>query len=56
MSESIGALLAGQRRKIKHICEVCGEEFIGIITAKTCSNKCRSKKRYEESKKVDTKT
>lgn len=54
MSESLGALLAAHRRKYKHICEICGVEFEGIVTAKVCSGKCRSKRHYLNSKKLAT--
>ncbi len=51
----IGALLAAKRKKYAHICEICGVEFIGYVNALTCSDKCRSKKRYIAKKnKIDT--
>jgi len=41
---SAGAALAKKRRTYLKICEVCGTEFEGIATKKTCSDTCRKKK------------
>lgn len=34
------------RRKIGHVCPVCGKSFTGLKTARYCSNRCRQAAKY----------
>jgi predicted nucleic acid-binding Zn ribbon protein len=42
--------LGALRRRISHTCPVCGQEFTGLVTARTCSNKCRQALKYRRLK------
>ena len=42
--------LAGMRKRTKHECVICRNEFEGIKQAKYCSNACRQKAKYDREK------
>lgn len=48
---SAGAALAIKRKRYLKTCVVCGDEFEGIATAKTCSVACRKQKSRKGQKK-----
>jgi hypothetical protein len=42
--------LAAQRRRIGHVCPVCGASFTALKTAVYCGNPCRQKAKYQRGK------
>ena len=38
-----GHELAALRPQVPHVCPVCGQTFLAIRTARTCSNACRKR-------------
>jgi hypothetical protein len=49
MNHSASAL-AAQRRRIGHVCPVCGKSFTALKTAVYCGNPCRQKAKYHRGK------
>lgn len=49
-----GAQLAALRRKVPHVCPVCGTRFIGHVNAVYCLPKCCAKAWRERHKKPAT--
>ena len=45
-----GKALNALRRKLDHTCAACGTVFTGVISAKTCSNRCRQALKYKRTK------
>lgn len=39
--------LAKLRKRVDHLCPICGVTFKAIKTAKFCSNACRQKAKYQ---------
>lgn len=46
----VGARLAAMRKRSRHKCQQCDKSFVGITTAKFCSNACRQKAKYQRGK------
>lgn len=47
---SIGMLLQAQRERVVHECRECGREFVGILIAEYCSDRCRNLATYARRK------
>jgi len=45
-----GQALNAMRRKISHTCSHCGTVFVGVLSARTCSNRCRQALKYKRAK------
>jgi hypothetical protein len=52
MTINAGAALAGMRRRDRRICQQCVGRFIGIVTAKYCSNACRQKAKRNKAREA----
>lgn len=42
--------LGAMRRRINHVCPICGRTFVAIRKARFCSNRCRQAEKYRKTK------
>ena len=46
-----GRALLALRRRVTITCTICGETFVALPTARTCSGACRSKLYYQRTRR-----